>query len=158
MRKTIVATHTAEKERRSDDAWLNLDRIASVEITSENPDFPIESALNPSEKLGWRAAEKGDQTLRIIFDEPTHVSKIYLEFSETEVTRSQEFTLRWASAPQDAMKEIVRQQWNFSPQGSTSEAEEYPVNLSNVQILELYLRPDLSDGKAVASLLRILVA
>jgi hypothetical protein len=33
-----------------------------VEVTSEDPNFPIESALAASQGPGWRAAEPGEQT------------------------------------------------------------------------------------------------
>jgi hypothetical protein len=75
-----------------------------------------------------------------------------LEFSETEVPRTQEFTLQWAAEPGGPFKEIVRQQWNFSPQGATSEIEDYQVNLHNVSVLELEVKPDLTPSNACATL------
>jgi outer membrane receptor protein involved in Fe transport len=38
-------------------------------------------------------------------------------------------------------KEIVRQQWNFSPAGSTTEIEDYAVDLDGVSVLELAIQP-----------------
>jgi hypothetical protein len=46
----------------------------------------------------------------------------------------------------------VRQQWNFSPAGSTSEVEDYEVWLDEVSILELAIKPDLVRGDAPATL------
>ena len=37
-------------------AWMDVDRIASVEVTSEESDYPIEFALSLEGKRGWRAA------------------------------------------------------------------------------------------------------
>jgi hypothetical protein len=54
--------------------------------------------------------------------------------------------------------EIVRQQWNFNPQGSTSQIEDYQVNLSNVAVLELRIRPELNAGRGIASLARWRIA
>jgi hypothetical protein len=54
--------------------------------------------------------------------------------------------------------EIVRQQWTFNPQGSTREVEDYRVNLSQVSVLELALKPDLAPGNALATLARWNVA
>jgi hypothetical protein len=48
--------------------------------------------------------------------------------------------------------EIVRQQWNFSPGGSTTELEDHMVNLPHVSALELAIRPDISRSDAVATL------
>jgi hypothetical protein len=102
--------------------------------------------------LGWRAAELGEQQIRIIFDHPTPIRRIQLHFVETTVERTQEFTLRWSSVRGGPMKEIVRQQWNFSPTGSTHEVEDYHVELKEVSALELAIKPDLTCEKATAGL------
>jgi hypothetical protein len=113
---------------------------------------PIESAFNFEGGLGWRAAELGEQQIRIIFDHPTPIRRIQLHFVETTVERTQEFTLRWSSVRGGPMKEIVRQQWNFSPTGSTHEVEDYHVELKEVSALELAIKPDLTCEKATAGL------
>jgi hypothetical protein len=66
--------------------------------------------------------------------------------------RTQEFILRWSSESGGSSTEIVRQQWNFSPTGSTPEIEHYVVDLDAVSVLELAIRPDLRRPEAVASL------
>ena len=152
MRKRIISPYTIKPRPRSQEEWLDLEEIATVEVTSEDPNFPIESALAPGEGPGWRAAEKGKQIIRIVFDIPRTLHRIKLEFSETEIERTQEFTLRWSSEGGGPFTEIVRQQWNFSPQGSTSEVEDYHVQLENVSILELTLNPDLTPTRACATL------
>src|SRR4029077_6586063 len=75
---------------------------------------------------------KGKQIVRIIFDKPTQLRRIRLEFLETGIARTQEFTLQWPAEPGGPLREIVCQQWSFSPQGSTSEIEDYRVNLDSV--------------------------
>ena len=76
------------------------------------------------------------------------IRHIRLEFVESERERTQEFTLAWSGQLTGPSSEIVRQQWNFNPQGSTSEIEDYQVNLPNVAILELRIRPELNAGAA----------
>ena len=151
MRKRIVESHLIEP-RAADYDWLDLEHTATVEVTSEHPNFPIESALTLSEGPGWRAAEHGQQQIRIIFDEPVSLQRIHLRFCEAEVARTQEFTLRWLSASGGPSREIVRQQWNFSPTGSTAEIEDYPVDLHAVAVLELAIQPDISGREALATL------
>jgi len=107
---------------RSEGEWLDLDKIARVEVTSEDPHFPIEYALAADGGPGWRAAETGEQIIRIIFDAPRTLHRIKLEFSETEVARTQEFTLRWSAEIDGPFTEIVRQQWNFNPQGQPAKS------------------------------------
>jgi len=71
---------------------------------------------------------------------------------------SQEFTLRWSAEVGGPLIEIVRQQWTFSSQGSASEVEDYQVQLENLTILELTLKPDLTPDYAFATLSRCRVA
>ena len=126
--------------------------MTKVEVTSEDPSFPVESAVVSGKGPGWRAAQRGKQTLRIMFDKPTRLRRIRLEFSEAENARTQEFTLQWSAEPGGPFTEIVRQQWSFSPQGSTGETEDYQVNLDSVSVLELALKPDLTPANAFATL------
>src|SRR5262249_41250341 len=97
-------------------------------------------------------SQKGEQQIRIIFDQPSSVHHIQLRFLEPEHERTQEFIIRWSSADGGPPKEIVRQQWNFSPAGSTSEVEDYEVNLDGVSALELAINPDLTRGEVPRTL------
>jgi hypothetical protein len=77
---------------------------------------------------------------------------MHLRFEETEHTRNQEFAVRWSGAPDNLLREFVRQQWNFSPEGSICESENYEVNLNAVSVLELSIDPDRGAGEAYATL------
>jgi hypothetical protein len=114
--------------------------------------YPVESALVSGEMRGWRAADSGTQTIRLIFDEPQRLARISLVFEETETERTQEFVLRWSPDGGRSFREIVRQQWNFSPPNTSREVEEYQFDLSGVTVLELIIVPDISRGAAHASL------
>jgi hypothetical protein len=138
--------------------WLDLDRAASVEVTSEENGYPIESALLEGEDHGWRAANPGPQTIRLVFDEPQKLRRIWLVFEDTENARTQEFVLRWSPDTGHSFREIVRQQWNFSPPDSIRETEDYTVELSAVAALELIIVPDKSGGTARASLASLRLA
>src|ERR1017187_2951136 len=76
--------------------WLDLDGVAMVEVTSEEKDYPVESAMVKGEMRGWRAADSGAQTIRLIFDQPQRLNRISLAFEETVTERTQEFVLRWS--------------------------------------------------------------
>jgi uncharacterized protein (DUF736 family) len=154
MRKRIVQqSHTAPTAAPG--RWLDLEQIATVEVTSEDPGFPVESAFQSGDAgAGWRAAEDGEQLLRVIFDEPTSLNRIQLQFAERVHERTQEFVIRWSPAQGGQTREVVRQQFNFSPSGSPSEIEDYDVNLDRVSVLELAIRPDLNHGQGRATLLK----
>lgn len=108
MRKRIANSDAMDHLMTpSFDHWLDLQEMASVEVTSEDPNFPIEAALI-SGGGGWRAAEKGSQIIRILFDQPRMLHRIVLEFSEPEFERTQEFTLCWSDGTAGPFREIVR--------------------------------------------------
>ena len=88
----------------------------------------MESALVSGEMLGWRAAESGTQTIRLIFDEPQRLTRIALVFEETETERTQEFVLRWSGDGGRSFREIVRQQWNFSPRTQSAKSRNIRLN------------------------------
>jgi len=137
---------------------MDVDRIASVEVTSEESDYPIESALLLEGKRGWRAANSGTQTIRLIFDEPQKLRRMLLVFEDTKNSRTQEFVIRWSPDIECSFREIVRQQWNFSPPDSVREKEDYVVELSEVKVLELVIVPDKSGGEVRASLVSLRLA
>jgi hypothetical protein len=138
--------------------WLDLERLAQVEITSEDSAHPIESALLPDRGSGWRAAGPGEQTIRLLFDHPQQLRRIWLQFLEPVTERTQEFVLRWSPDGGQSFQEIVRQQWNFSPQGATCETEDHRVDLFGVTVLELSIIPDISGGEVHASLAQLRLA
>jgi hypothetical protein len=159
MRKEIVGTISAAAKIQHDAGWLDLDSIVRVQLTSEDPAFPIENALslNPElNQLGWRAASPGPQTITLLFDVAQDIRRIRLHFMEHKMERSQEFLLRYSSA-NETDREIVRQQWTFSPTGSAQEIEEYTVDLRSVTKLELVLDPDRGrrDSLAVLNAFRL---
>jgi hypothetical protein len=151
MRKRLI-TQIPQHVLPLDEGWLNLDGAAVVEVTSEDKEYPVEAALISGEMRGWRAADSGAQTIRLIFDDPQSLRRIVLVFEETETERTQEFVLRWSGDSGGSFQEIVRQQWNFSPPNSMREVEEYQVDLSGVKVLELVIVPDIRGGVARVSL------
>ena len=153
MRKNVI--RVPQTAPTQDQDWLDVNQAASVEVSSEDENYPIESALIGDEKRGWRAAEPGSQTIRLIFDSPQRLRRIWLAFQDSEVSRTQEFVLRWSSRVGQPFREIVRQQWNFSSPAGVREIEDYAVDLVDVAVLELTIVPDKSGGEARASLAKM---
>jgi hypothetical protein len=111
MRKTIVGDRPETIDKR--DGWMNLEDLATVEVTSETPEFPIEGAVTLNGQAGWRAAGPGVQTIRLLFDDPVSLQHIQLRFDEPDRERMQEFTLRWSSA------RGVQQETSFASNGTS---------------------------------------
>jgi hypothetical protein len=149
MQKRIV--RGAREHQPANGPWLDLERLVQVELTSEDAAHPVEAALLPSGGPGWRAAEHGEQTIRLLFREPHRLRRIWLRFVEAEAERTQEFVLRWSPDGQ-SFRDVVRQQYTFGPAGATSEVEDLAVELASVSALELTIIPDQGRGRAYASL------
>src|SRR5262245_28891604 len=157
MRKRIIDQLPAEL-LSDENSWLDLERVACVEVTSEDTSHPIEAALITKTGDGWRAAHPGKQVIRLLFDEPQRIRRINLLFLEGEFSRTQEFVLSWRQKDQSLSRELLRQQFNFSPPETDREAEVYQTDLQNLTTLELSIVPDISGGYARASLARLRLA
>ena len=157
MRKRVIG-HGPREVAAAEPGWLDIDLLAEVEITSEDADYPIESALLPGTGPGWRAAHPGEQTICLLFDQPQSLRRVHLIFHESEQERTQEFVLRWSADGGQSYREIVRQQYNFSPPMATREVEDYEIDLEGVTALELKIVPDISGGSARASLTQLRLA
>lgn len=157
MRKRLIKL---DQKHSTDSAqnWLDVEELAVVEVSSEDDAFPIESALLPGKGVGWRASGPGKQIIRLLFDNPQRLQWIRLVFEELEMERTQEYVLRWSRDSGQSYQEIIRQQWNFSPEGATSEIEDFHLELSAVTVLELSINPDISGRKAFASLKELRLA
>ena len=157
MRKRLI-TQGAQGKIPSDENWMDLENSAQAELTSEDASHPIESALNPGLGSGWRASESGQQTVRLLFDKPLRVKRVHLVFHEDEEQRTHEFLLRWSSDGGRSCREIVRQQYHFSPPDNTREIEDYKVDLFELTVLEIIISPDISGGCARASIAELRLA
>jgi hypothetical protein len=157
MRKQII-NHSPRTASSAAGVWLDVQHLAQVELSSEDAAHPIEAALLPGEGSGWRAAEAGEQTIRLVFDEAQRIRRVQLLFEEHQQARTQEFVLRWSPDGGQSWRDIVRQQYNFSPPGMTREFEDYTADLAGVKLLELKIVPNISGGDARASIAQLLIA
>jgi hypothetical protein len=152
MRKETIGSINESPLGAGHPNYLDLERLARVQITSEEATHPIESALAQGLGPGWRAAQSGEQIIRLLFDEPQRLRRIVLVFDEPDSTRTQEFLLRWSADGGQTYREVVRQQYNFSPPATIHELEEYDVDLAGLTVLELKVVPNISGGESRASL------
>jgi len=156
MRKSVVSPVSNTPEFPSA-VWMDLEVVASATMTSEDEAHPLEHAITAGTAGGWKASTPGIQVIRFTFDTPKTVKRVRLVFKEEAKERSQEFALVAILRP-EVRKEIVRQQWGFSPGGSTTEVEDYTVDLSDVVGLELTIDPGRHDQTVFATLESIQVA
>jgi len=73
--------------------WIDIESLATAELSSEDPAFRFENALSSSGGGGWPALEPGPQTIRLHFQIPIRVGQRRVEFQEFEIERPQEFAI-----------------------------------------------------------------
>jgi hypothetical protein len=130
-------------ERSAQIQWLDLDAVADVTIVAGGRRAP----RNPP---AWTADCSGEQLIEVRFRQPTPVSHLRVTCSEFEQSRTQEMTI-WASLHRgEQHREVLRQQFNFSPDGATQEVEEYALQLEAVSAIQLRIVPSIDGRLAVA--------
>jgi hypothetical protein len=154
MRKHTL-TPAREGATGSGAEGIDIRAVATASLTSEADDHPIENAFDGRRGPGatrWLAAEPGPQTLVLDFDAPQSLRRVELEVEEPAVPRTQELSL-WASVGGgESYRELVRQEYTFSPPGTTFERESWSVFVDGMTQLKLEIVPDKSGRPCRASL------
>jgi hypothetical protein len=151
MQKTIISATGTNIDVSQAGSWLDLEKIAKVELTSEDVEHPFEHALRSDTLNGWRASTPGPQVIRLCFEYAQTIRRIRLVFREEQVDRAQEIAL-FVIAQNATRKELVRQQWVFSSRGSNTELEDYYFDLKGVTAIELQIDPGRHDKQVFATL------
>jgi hypothetical protein len=119
--------------------------VAVVEVTSEQPHYPIDNAFDSSRGSGatrWIADAPGTQFVTLAFDHPQTIRQIGIEVEETEVSRTQELSVSASYDGGRTYQELIRQEFHFSPPGTTVERERWSVSAGAVTHLRLEIKPD----------------
>jgi hypothetical protein len=134
---------------------LDVATLATVEVTSETADHPVENAFDHRRGPGgsrWVAATAGEQTLILAFDAPQNIRQVLLEVEENRDSRTQELQLAVSHDGGNTYRERLRQEFNFAPSGTTFEREEWTVAAEGVTHLRLCIKPDKGGRPCRASL------
>ena len=129
--------------------------VATVLVTSETVDQPIEHAFDTHRGPGgtrWEAEATGEQTVILAFDAPQRLSKVTVEVEEQAVSRTQVLVLAISNDGGQTYRELVRQEYNFSPPATTFEREQWAVTAEMVTHLRLLIKPDKGGKSCKATL------
>lgn len=131
---------------------LDIGALATALISSEAGGHPVENMFDGRPDTRWLAADAGEQTLILAFDAAQPLSRVALTIEERRDTRVQELDLAVSTDGGRAWRELVRQEFNFSPGGATVEAEDWrlPPGLLATH-LRLRIRPDKGGGACRAT-------
>jgi hypothetical protein len=138
----------------------DIPAIATVFVTSEAPDHPIDHVFDSRSGSGgsrWIAAADGEQTLILAFDTPQTIREIGVEVEEPDVSRTQELCIAFSNDGGRMYEERIRQEFTFSPLGATFEREEWSVPAGQVTHLRLVIRPDKGNVPCRATLTSLII-
>ena len=159
LRKQIVPRRSGES--LSLEGEISIPDVATVQVTSEEAEHPIENAFDHGRGPGgtrWIAAGPGEQTITLLFDRPQTIRKIGVEIEEVAVSRTQELSLSVSSDGGRTYRELVRQEFNFSPPGTSFERELWSVSAEAVTHLRLEIKPDKGGRVGRATLTSLMLA
>jgi hypothetical protein len=156
LRKEILTTQPITSAQRA--PQKDIASIATVLVTSEDPDHPIDHVFDGQRGPGasrWIAAQPGEQTLILAFDAPQTIRKVLVEIEEPNIGRTQEMDVSVSNDGGQTYRELVRQEYTFSPPGTSLEREEWSINADGVSHLRLRIKPE-KGGKACRATLSTL--
>jgi len=140
---------------------IDLASAATLAYSSEDPAFPLEGILNGDGSSGrrWMSARPNTtEQIVVEFDQPQPISRVVYEVDETTHERTQEVRIEASTDGAKSYRQVVVQEYNFSPRGATHEREDLHVELSGVTHLRLTIVPAKQGaGAATLSSLQIYV-
>jgi hypothetical protein len=161
LRKQIIPRPSRPREPEFLEGEIPIAEVASVQVTSEQVDHPIDNAFDHRRGPGgsrWVADAPGEQTVILRFDSPQTIRTIGLEVEELDVDRTQELSVSISSDGGRTYRELVRQEFNFSPPGTSFERERWSVPAAAVTTLRLEIKPDKGGRVGRASLTSLTLA
>lgn len=153
MRKQILKSNGAKPAPFPGE--LDVALLATLAVTSESADHPVENIFDNRRGPGgsrWVAGTPGEQTLLLAFDAPQNIRQVSLEVEEMWDSRTQELQLAVSQDGGNTYRELLRQEFNFAPPGTTFEREEWVIAAEQVTHLRLCIKPDKGNRPCRASL------
>jgi hypothetical protein len=161
IRKRIVRDACPPLPLNTELPMLDIPAIATVIVSSEKTDHPIEHVFDGQRGSGasrWLAAVPGEQCLIINFDTPQTLRQLALDIEEPDISRTQELLLSVSSDGGRTYRDVVRQEYNFSPPGTTYERETWALNTDRITHLVIRITPDKGGQAALATLTSVMLA
>ena len=133
---------------------------AVLAYTSDDPDHPIENLIDGHHgRRGtfWAGARPNTTECIVLeFDQPQRVSCLIYEVEESSCERTQEVRVEVSSDGARTYRQVLVQEYAFSPAGATFQHEEQRFNALPITHLRLTIVPDKhGSGQAKLNSLRL---
>jgi hypothetical protein len=153
LRKRPLETDTAAAARAPGE--IDIAACATVAYSSEDRAHPVENLFDEHSRPGsarWLSA-RPDAIEHIVveFDQPQTISRLVYEVEEAMRERTQEVRVEVSEDGTRTYRQILVQEYNFSPRGATYQREEQRLDLHRVTHLRFTIVPNKS-GSGTASL------
>lgn len=153
LRKRLMSKASSPPARQPGE--IDIANSATLVYSSENPDHPVEHLIDGQCGRGstrWTSA-RPNETERIVleFDRPQRISCLVYEVEECLQERTQEVLVEVSTDNGRSHRQVLVQEYVFSPQGATFQHEELRLDLPAITHLSLTIVPNKS-GSGVASL------
>ena len=153
MRKRLMSEHSSRPPERPRE--IDIASRATVAYSSENPAHPVEHLIDGHYGRGstYWASARPNATERIVleFDRPQQISCLVYEVEECRQERTQEVRVEVSSDCGRSYRQVLVQEYTFSPQGAIFQHEELRLELPTITHLSLTVVPNKS-GSGVATL------
>lgn len=153
LRKRPLEAEAATSARAAGE--IDIAGCATIAYSSEDPAHPVEHMLDGRNGPGatrWVSARPDTvEHIVIEFDRPQPVSRLLYEVEETLRERTQEVRLDVSEDGGQSYRQILVQEYNFSPRGATYQREEQRLDLDRVTHLRLAIVPN-KNGSGTATL------
>lgn|SRR5215469_4424717 len=134
---------------------IDIPSRAVLAYTSDDPDHPIENLVDGhyGRCATFWAGAKPNTTERIVveFDQPQSISCMIYDVEECSCERTQEVRVEVSSDGARTYRQVLVQEYTFSPAGATFQHEEQRLNLPLITHLRLTIVPD-KHGSGAAKL------
>ncbi|MGB6485772.1 MAG: discoidin domain-containing protein [Steroidobacteraceae bacterium] len=140
---------------------IDIASHAVLAYTSDNSDHPIENLIDGHfgrRSTFWAGARPNTTECIVLeFDQPQSVSCLIYEVEECSCERTQEVRVEVSSDGARNYRQVLVQEYTFSPTGATYQREEQRLNVPPITHLRLTIVPDKSgSGTAKLNSLRLI--
>ena len=135
---------------------IDIAGCATIAYSSEDPAHPVENLLDGRPGPGatrWTSARPADTLEHIVveFDQPQTISRLVYEVEEAIRERTQEIRVEVSEDGGRTYRQILVQEYTFSPGGATYQREDQRFNLPQASRLRLTIVPN-KNGSGTATL------
>ena len=150
IRKRLTSEHSSRPTGE-----IDIASHATLAYSSEDPAHPLEHLIDEHVGRGatrWASARR-DTTERIVleFDHSQSISRLVYEVEERYEERTQEVRVEVSADHGRTYRQVLAQDYTFSPQGATFQHEDLRLDLPAITNLSLTVVPN-KGGSGVATL------